>query len=398
MPLYDYYNKGSFKFFASNKYIKLGISTVVNQFAGDFTVSLWAMATAENSNYGNLIGDYYTAGTTTSAEWQIMMNNSSAFLIVYRVGSGNIISPTSSGFSTNTWINVVLTRVGSAVTLYANNNVIGTATNSLVFGSATGSVNIGVDGNNSAEPFSGLISNVLIYRKGLSAVEVAQNYEAQKSKFANTIVQQGLMLHLDADNPSSYAGAGTVWYDVSGNAYNAGMNNITPSNWVTYNGVKAFETNDTNNQNFTVGSFPFPQSGRTYEIWINSKSFSIGWQSWFDDGGGERVLFGTSTNTIHVYPSVEVSANLVVGQWYQLLYTMVGGNGTAVVVYKDGQAIGSGTYGYAINSGTGILLILGDTGSEITSCYCSTVRVYNRVLSAAEVLQNYNATKGRFGL
>ena len=77
---------------------------------------------------------------------------------------------------------------------------------------------------------------------------------------------------------------------------------------------------------------------------------------------------------------------------------MVGGSGTAVVIYKDGQAIGSGTYGPVINSGTGILLILGDTGSEITSCYCSTVRVYNRVLSAAEVLQNYNATKGKFGL
>ena len=398
MPLYDYYNKGAFKFFASNKYIKLGISTVVNQFAGDFAVSLWAMATAENSNYGNLIGDYLTTGAQTTAEWQIMMNNSSAFLNVYRVGTGYIINNVSSGFSANTWINVVLTRVGSTVTLYANNTVIGTATNSNVFGSATGSVNIGIDANNSAEPFSGLISNVLIYRKGLSAAEVLQNYEAQKSKFANTIVQQGLMLHLDAENPSSYAGAGTVWYDVSGNGYNAGMNNITPSNWVTYNGVKAFETNDTNNQNFTVGSFPFPQSGRTYEIWINSKSFSLGWQTWFDDGGGERVLFGTSTNTIHVYPSVEVSANLVAGQWYQLLYTMVGGSGTAVVVYKDGQAIGSGTYGYVINSGTGILLILGDTGSEITSCYCSTVRVYNRVLSAAEVLQNYNATKGKFGL
>ena len=237
-----------------------------------------------------------------------------------------------------------------------------------------------------------------MYSRALATSELVSNYQAFKARFDNNIVRFGLVLDLDAGNPSSYAGAGTVWYDVSGNGYNAGMNNITPSNWVTYNGVKAFETNDTNNQNFTVGSFPFPQSGRTYEIWINSKSFSLGWQTWFDDGGGERVLFGTSTNTMHVYPSVEVSANLVVGQWYQLLYTMVGGNGTAVVVYKDGQSIGSGTYGYVINSGTGILLILGDTGSEITSCYCSTVRVYNRVLSAAEVLQNYNATKGRFGL
>ena len=154
MPDYDFYNKGAFKFFASNKYIKLGISTVVNQFAGDFTVSLWAMATAENSNYGNLIGDYYTAGTPTTAEWQIMMHNSSAFLFLYRVGTGYVIADISSGFSANTWINVVLTRIGTAVTLYANNNAIGTATNSSIFGSATGNVNIGVDGNNSAEPLT----------------------------------------------------------------------------------------------------------------------------------------------------------------------------------------------------------------------------------------------------
>jgi hypothetical protein len=212
------------------------------------------------------------------------------------------------------------------------------------------------------------------------------------------VVTKGLMLSLDAADRNSYPGTGTTWYDLSGNNYNAGMSVITAANWVTYNGRKAFETSDINGQAFTVASFPFPQTGRTYEIWLNSKSFSIGWQTWFDDGFSERVLFGTSTNTMHVYPSVEISANLVVGQWYQLLYTLAGGIGTTARVYKNGIEIGSGTYNYAIQTGTGTLYILGDSASEISSCYCSIARVYNRVLTSTEVLQNYNATKTRFGL
>jgi hypothetical protein len=171
---------------------------------------------------------------------------------------------------------------------------------------------------------------------------------------------------------------------------------MTAGNWVTYNGVKAFETTDTSNQGFRITDFPFPQSGRTYEIWLNSKSFDIGWQTWIDDGG-ERVLFGTSTNSIYVYPSLNFTGNLVAGEWYQLAYTMAGGNGSNVVGYKNGASVGSGTYGYTLTTSS-TLYILGDAGSEITSCYCSIVRIYDRVLTADEIAQNYQAAKTRFGL
>ena len=391
MPLFDVYNKGALKLDGSTDYISVENATSLNPTT--VTVSIWIKRHGYQSSVANYLRRNYNDAYS-------IIGDIAADNVRFRIHNGSAYpeSPNAT-LSLNEWTNIVGTYDLANIKIYKNGVFVGQTahTSAISYASANTTLTIGRDDPVAGRYMNANYGSVLIYSRALSAAEVAQNYEAQKSKFANTIVQQGLMLHLDAENPSSYAGAGTVWYDVSGNGYNAGMNNITPSNWVTYNGVKAFETNDTNNQNFTVGSFPFPQSGRTYEIWINSKSFSIGWQSWFDDGNGERVLFGTSTNTIHVYPSVEVSANLVVGQWYQLLYTMVGGNGTAVVVYKDGQAIGSGTYGYVINSGTGILFILGDSGSEITSCYCSTVRVYNRVLSAAEVLQNYNATKGRFG-
>ena len=389
MPTFDFYNKGALRFDGGD-YVQTTTTVLPVSHTSPFTLEAFCCPSTVSVAYQTVLG-------TMSSFSQIGFVNNT-FAAGRNGGGGGLLRNSLATVVANTWYHICMTYNGTNASFYLNGSFLSTQT------IGTNGVNNGVSllgsysSSSPSETFNGTIAAARIYNKALSAAEVAQNYEAQKSRFANTIVQQGLMLHLDAENPSSYAGAGTVWYDVSGNGYNAGMNNITPSNWVTYNGVKAFETNDTNNQNFTVGSFPFPQSGRTYEIWINSKSFSIGWQSWFDDGGGERVLFGTSTNTINVYPSVEVSANLVAGQWYQLLYTMVGGSGTAVVVYKDGQAIGSGTYGYVINSGTGILFILGDSGSEITSCYCSTVRVYNRVLSAAEVLQNYNATKGRFGL
>ena len=413
MPLYDYYNKGAFKFFANNKYIKLGISTVVNQFAGDFAVSLWAMATAENSNYGNLIGDYLTTGAQTTAEWQIMMNNSSAFLNVYRVGTGYIINNVSSGFSANTWINVVLTRVGSTVTLYANNTVIGTATNSNVFGSATGSVNIGIDANNSAEPFSGLISNVLIYRKGLSAAEVAQNYEAQKSKFANTIVQQGLVLNLDAGNPYSYAGAGTVWYDVSGNSFNATLNNsptYTTDNGGVLNWISASSQYATVSMSSTlrvanitqeawvylsttadqvfIGSQYGTSSNNSFALWVSGGTFYFG----VNVGGTfyQSASFAPSTST-----------------WYHLVHTY---NGTTQYLYINGVLVttynsaASGNISYDTSN---TLLAIGadfnGTGYNVgPSLYVNgkmpVVRLYNIALSAAQVLQNYNATKGRFGL
>ena len=413
MPLYDYYNKGSFKFFASNKYIKLGISTVVNQFAGDFAVSLWAMATAENSNYGNLIGDYLTTGAQTTAEWQIMMNNSSAFLNVYRVGTGYIINNVSSGFSANTWINVVLTRVGSTVTLYANNTVIGTATNSNVFGSATGSVNIGIDSNNSAEPFSGLISNVLIYRKGLSAAEVAQNYEAQKSKFANTIVQQGLVLNLDAGNPYSYAGAGATWYDVSGNSFNATLNNsptYTTDNGGVLNWISASSQYATVSMSSTLRVANITQEAWVYlsttadQVFIGSQYGTSSNNSFALWVSGGTFYFGVNTggsfyNSASSAPSTST--------WYHLVHTY---NGTTQYLYINGVLVttynsaASGNISYDTSN---TLLAIGadfnGTGYNVgPSLYVNgkmpIVKIYNIALSAAQVLQNYNATKSRFGL
>jgi hypothetical protein len=173
--------RGGMVFDGTNDYINIGVGTGINQFSGDFTVSLWAMRTA-GGNYGNLIGDYYTNSTQTAGEWQIMMGPSSE-LNLYKVGPGYVISNIASGFSNNTWINVVVTRSGNLVTMYANSNVIATGTDSTSYGTVTGNLNIGIDGNNSSEPFPGRIDKVKIYNRALTAQEVRQNYQQHKTRF-----------------------------------------------------------------------------------------------------------------------------------------------------------------------------------------------------------------------
>jgi hypothetical protein len=168
-------------FDGTNDYINIGVGTGINQFSGDFTVSLWAMRTA-GGNYGNLIGDYYTNSTQTTGEWQIMMGPSSE-LNLYKVGPGYVINNIASGFSNNTWINVVVTRSGNLVTMYANSNAIATGTDSTSYGTVTGNLNIGIDGNNSSEPFPGKIDKVEIYNRALTSQEVKQNYQQYKTRF-----------------------------------------------------------------------------------------------------------------------------------------------------------------------------------------------------------------------
>lgn len=176
-------NGGCFVFDGADDYVNIGVNKSCNRFTGDFAVSAWVNRSNTGGTWGNIIGDYYTNSTGNALEWQLMIN-STAQLFLYNVTSGYVINPIASGFSVNTWINVALTRIGSTINLYANTNLVTSVTNTTTFGSATGNLNIGVDGNNSAEPYTGKIAAVTVYKdKGLTAAEVSQNFNALRTRF-----------------------------------------------------------------------------------------------------------------------------------------------------------------------------------------------------------------------
>ena len=67
---------------------------------------------------------------------------------------------------------------------------------------------------------------------------------------------------------------------------------------------------------------------------------------------------------------------------------------------KSGAQSATGTWGDGTVRPFGVFTNIESTGQPNRGYngFCGPVRVYNKLLSAAEVLQNYNAQKSRFGL
>jgi hypothetical protein len=83
---------------------------------------------------------------------------------------------------TNTWNNIVYSKVGDTLNAYLNGASVATT-------NVSGNIQtiqryiIAQDNLFSGNLWSGIIANVMIYNKGLSQAEVTQNYNAQKSRF-----------------------------------------------------------------------------------------------------------------------------------------------------------------------------------------------------------------------
>ena len=187
-PTYSTLGQSSIAFDGVNDGLNLGMDSSINLLTGDFAIYSWFYRENTGNDYGNLIGNYYTNSAPTTNDWQFMISRSTTpvSFVTYRVGTGTIFGgPIYSGYGLNTWINVVLTRVGSTLTLYSNGVSVATETNTSQFGNgSTSNMYIGVDGNGSSEPFGGKVANMLIYKnRGLTSAEVQQNFNALRGRF-----------------------------------------------------------------------------------------------------------------------------------------------------------------------------------------------------------------------
>ena len=211
------------------------------------------------------------------------------------------------------------------------------------------------------------------------------------------IVTDGLVLCLDAANPQSYPGSGTSWADLSGNG-----NNGTLTNGPTFNSGNSGSIVFDGVDDYVVLDSVISLTDFTATAVYNVQSLNSGWAMFFgntdtdsfiaissDDGGKLRTQDKNSTNSDLSYVSVlnRITMLQVVqsgndNTWY-INATIVGTSSNSVyggveftrmVHYENGDPLGiwSGKYYYA--------------------------NLYNRALSASEVLQNYEAVKSRFGL
>ena len=225
------------------------------------------------------------------------------------------------------------------------------------------------------------------------------------------IVKDGLVLLLDAGNSKSYPGTGTTWIDLSRNENNGTLTNgptfnNSNSGCVEFDGVDDF---------VQLPLFIMDSNAYTVSSWINITDFTTGKTSTgrvfirrtgtnfssmvaFYNGG---YAFETTTNSnpheLAGRTTGAVLSNLIsAGSWF---YFSLVFDANIFYGYLNGVQNGSAALSSNLNFDR-----IGD-GSSLADNYpgyfkgtVANFQLYNRALTAAEVLQNYNATKGRFGL
>ncbi len=215
------------------------------------------------------------------------------------------------------------------------------------------------------------------------------------------LVTSGLVLYLNAADANSYPGTGTTWSDLSGNNRNGTLVNgpsFNSSNGgsIVFDGVDDNVTTTFNPAltDFTIGIW-FRQSGTVinYQRLIDSNYITGTWigrnsntpNSW---GGGVRDTIAPFGRFI----------TLTDGQWH---YIVSRRQGTTHTILGDGITnTASGTVSSTALNTNNITIGRSDQSPsfDYMSGNIAQVSIYNRALTDAEILQNYNATKTRFGL
>ena len=237
------------------------------------------------------------------------------------------------------------------------------------------------------------------------------------------IVNDGLVLYLDAGIKGSYPGSDTTWTDLSGS------NNGTLTNGPTYSsangGSIVFDGVDDYVITTTLGDFgsQLDTSGLTMEIALKTTDTSKINQllGTLNLGVGMGLVIDLNRSSNMAYTSgftdfylredgnnvvaTHITTNIYTGDWFVLVGTWAPGSSN-YDIYVNGvtQTTVNGQIGtVTASSNFQYPLILGAVNSRGAAVsYSPTTigffRLYNRALSASEVTQNFEATRGRFGI
>ena len=221
------------------------------------------------------------------------------------------------------------------------------------------------------------------------------------SSLPSSYVTENLQFYVDAGLPSSYSGTGTTWYDISGNSRNLTMNSLSYSSndggYIIFDGSHTADSVATYSINFSNG-FTVESvakfSGSSYEGLFAFNDPTNGNYINVQSQGGTNIRCEVDQGS-----SFETTNSLSSNTWYHV-----------TCVYEGDSNNTSGTARIYINGVENNTASLGRSGQSQTSNFVlglhdgylngniALSRMYNKVLTPIEVLQNFNATKNRFGL
>jgi hypothetical protein len=215
---------------------------------------------------------------------------------------------------------------------------------------------------------------------------------------------QTLALNFDVGNIRSYPGSGTSVIGLVGGIGFTLSNGVgfgtSGTNYFTFDGVD-------DNIPFSI-----PNVGTTIsvEMWARIKSFSNGMPFGFDRydvwANGGRLGFNTAASDIYGLTSTQVTNLGLLSQWKHYVFEMrtdVSYSNNKIYINGQNQSLSqvAGTENASLrnfNSGNGRISSWLFSDVFFIAMDLAQFRVYNRALTSQEIVQNYNATKKRYGL
>jgi len=352
------------------------------------------------------------------SQWQAY-----GFSVGFIGGSGVITCSTSSiGYEPYFTYNSTLVSMGTfvfngrSILIYKNGQLVTTLTVPFDIVVSPFPVLIANNGQGGWSYLNCTVYSAQAYNRALTQTEILQNY------YQSSIVTSGLVFAADASNAVSYISGSTITYSLTGSASGSLINGVGYNN--TNGGAWVMDGADDFMRVSQLTGSNFPQATGTISFWYYVSS--VGGNTDFSD---KAIFDGYDTsgrnhffirnyyeapNNIQVVGQLSGSGGAYVfaynaflpnDQWHNVVLTYTTGSNSSYQIYMDGVFKNSGTLGanpstFAPNGqycGFGSGYLGGGAYAAMQGRY-SSLLIYNKALTAAEVSQNFNAQRQRFGI
>ena len=368
---------GALNFDGSSSYITGSGSALPNVgVAASTTISAWIKPTSTSGTR-----EIFTKGASGNCfNYGMVMVGG----VLSARNSNNDYALGSASITANIWQHVTVVFGSAGATGYVNGVQVGTNASGATTNCATNNWSIGTRAYNAlSEFFPGIIDDVRIYNRALSATDVLNVYTSGQIVRKN-ISNNNLIGYWPMNE-----GKGSQAGDFSGNNLTG---SLTGGTWANGKRGGALSFNGTSDKvsggNITIGA------NMTISAWI-FKNSSTGQKSFFSNrGGAGNVYFGLSGTQVFLYdnagspPNITSASGAVqIGKWQHIVATS---NASTTIFYVNGVQVASNSQNRGSSTGTFGIGWDPSIGTEYWDGLIDDARVYNRTLSATEIATLYN--------
>ena len=221
------------------------------------------------------------------------------------------------------------------------------------------------------------------------------------TSYSPKIITDGLVLVLDAANVKSYPGSGTSWSDLSGN-----NNNGTLTNGPTFSGENGGSIVFDGSNDFVQCTGTVSLTAATFIAWIRRNGTQDSYDSIvLSRGTNVTGIFFQSSNQLgyvwnNAVNTYTWNSGLTIPDlaWSMCAVSVTSTTATAYLYQASGLTTATNTVSHTSTTLDDIKIAQDDFGGRFFNGNIARTSIYNRALSATEILQNFNATRSRFGV